>query len=94
MQGNIWFNVISCFLFNVYVINFYTMIVAYHTARMNDDWEVACSDEEDSPSYMPTPETIVDLYNRIDKGEVSLLILVGNFFYFSTGSFLHTLKYN
>ena len=69
------------------------MIVAYHTARMNDDdWKVACSDEEDSPSYMPTPETIVDLYNRIDKGEVSFLILVGNFFCFS--SFLHTFKYN
>ena len=38
---------------------------------MNEDWEVECSDEEDDPSYMPAPETIIDLYNRIDKGEVS-----------------------
>jgi len=37
---------------------------------MNDDWEVACSDEEENASYMPAPEIIVDLYNRINKGEV------------------------
>ena len=37
---------------------------------MADNWEVPCSDEEDEVNYMPSPATIVDLYNRINKGEV------------------------
>ena len=43
---------------------------------MSDDWEVPCSDEDDdSNSYMPPPKTIVELYNRLDKGEVSKIAL-------------------
>ena len=39
---------------------------------MNDDWSVPCSDDEEDPTYMPSPETIIALYDRLNKGEVCL----------------------
>ena len=69
----------------IYVINhhhyYYECIIYHYDYRVvyiyiiMDEWEVYDTDDEEKNDYKPTDvNIIVDLYNRIKQGEVSIYV--------------------